>query len=97
MKILLSILSIICGVALGLYVGLYLCFVGGALDIIKQIMNMWRGLEVAPLVIVWGVVRMMIAGTVSYLSCVIIVAPALTALRLARFGMKHSKMKRKQK
>lgn len=35
MKFIVGLLMVICGIALGLYVGLWVCFIGGIIDVIE--------------------------------------------------------------
>lgn len=71
MKKLIGTLMIIAGVCLGLYVGLYLCFIGGIIDIIKQV----RAPELNGAAVAWDVVRIMFAGLAGYLSAFVLVIP----------------------
>ncbi len=70
-------LLILAGVVLGLYVGGYLCLVGGIIQIIEQIQ--------APVIeasqVAWGIVRVLGAGLCGELSALVCIAPGVTLLK----------------
>ena len=70
-----GILLIIGGIALGIYVGLYLCFVGG----IVQIVNAIKSSDVNGYAIAWGIVRIIFASVAGYICCYI---PIIAGLAL---------------
>ena len=54
----LGIALIVAGVILGVYVGIWVCFVGGIVDVIEQI----RAENIEALSIAWGVAKVLFAG-----------------------------------
>lgn len=61
-------LLILVGIALGLYVGLWLCFIGGIVQVVEAI----KAEPVSAWGIAWGVLRIVLAGPVgwgSFLLC----------------------------
>jgi uncharacterized membrane protein len=74
MKNVLGLLMILGGVILGLYLGLWLCFIGG----IVQIINELKSPETAnALAIAWGIVKIALAGAVGWLSAAILILPGI--------------------
>ena len=57
-KELIGLLLIIIGVIFGLYVGIWVCFVGGIIDIIEQI----RATNLEAMSVAWGVAKIVFAG-----------------------------------
>jgi len=57
----LALLIVILGIMLGIYVGGYLCFFKGIICIVEGIKAGWVATKIA-----WGVVRIIIAGTVGW-------------------------------
>lgn len=64
MKTLLGLLLIGIGIALGLYVGVWLMFVGGIVQIIEQI----RAEHLEAMTVAIGIAKVMFAGLGGYLS-----------------------------
>lgn len=78
MKTILGLLVIIAGIALGIYVGLWLCFVGGIIqlvDAIKAAPNV-DGMEIA-----WGVLRIVFAGFAGMISAFVLLIPGMSMLK----------------
>lgn len=74
---LVGVLMILGGIALGLYVGLYLMFVGGILSIVN-------GATADPVntsSIVWGAIRIIFAGMSGSLSAYALIIPGMGLLR----------------
>ena len=76
MKTILGTLLVLGGIVLGLYVGIWVCFVGGIVDVIQQI----RAEELSPIIIAWGIAKIMLAGFFGWLSAVILVFPGWVLL-----------------
>jgi len=69
MKYVFSILGIVVGVILAAYAGIWLCFIGGIIDITKEINNAINGVNDISIVgIAWGVIKILIAYPVGYLT-----------------------------
>lgn len=67
MKTLTGILLIILGIAIGLYVGVYLMFIGG----IVQIVDAVKTTPTDGLGIAWGIIRIMVGGLTGALSALV--------------------------
>lgn len=76
MKKLLGLLMCIAGVCLGLYVGLYLCFVCGIIDLINQV----RAPQLSASAVAWDIVRIMFAGFAGYVSAFVLLIPGMSLL-----------------
>lgn len=61
------------GVVLGLYVGVWVCFIGGIIDLITEI----RAENFEPVNIGWGIVKMMFACVCGWLSALVLILPGL--------------------
>lgn len=66
-----GILMIAVGVILGVYVGIYVCFIGGIVDIIEQIQSS----SASAMVIAIGVLKIMFAGFFGWVAGAILVIP----------------------
>ena len=77
MKTTLGLLLIVAGIALGIYVGLWLMFVGGIVGIIEQI----RAPQIDALAIALYVVRILLATPVGGISALALIVPGLAIAR----------------
>ena len=71
MKVVIGLLVIVAGAALGIYVGGWLCFVGGIVQVIETI----KAPEIEAIGIALGIVRIVCAaflGWVSFMICAVI-------------------------
>ncbi|EJW13916.1 hypothetical protein M5X00_26085 [Paenibacillus alvei] len=82
MGIVLGIVGIVASILLGLYMGVYVCFVGGAVDIIHEIVNAVNGADLSVLAILWGIVKMSISGLVGWISFYVLFIPSAVVLGL---------------
>lgn len=73
MKALLGVFMILAGIALGLYVGLWLMFIGG----IIQFVNAVTADPVNGAGVGWGVVRIFSASFVGWLSAAVLIIPGV--------------------
>ncbi len=64
-----GIIIIIAGVLIGLYVGVWLCYINGIIDIIQQI----RAPEFSTLAVVWGVTKILFAGLFGWIPAMILI------------------------
>lgn len=60
----LAIILIIIGVFLGLYVGVWYCFIGGIVDIIEQI----RSADMSAVAVAIGITKVVFSGVLGWLS-----------------------------
>ena len=76
MKIILGVILILAGVAVGLYVGVWLCFIGGIIQIVDAIKTTpTEGFEIAI-----GILRVVFAGVAGVLSAFIAIFPGWAML-----------------
>lgn len=86
-KQIMGMIMIFIGIALGLYVGLWTCFIGG----IVEIADVVRGISVASsLSIAWSVTKIFLAGFFGQISAMMLVFPGLSLMG------RESKTKRKR-
>lgn len=71
MKFVIGALLCLAGFALGAYVGLWVCFVGGIIDIINQV----KAPEVDATVVAWGVVKIIFASFAGSISAIALLLP----------------------
>ncbi|OHA15815.1 MAG: hypothetical protein A3A10_00635 [Candidatus Tagabacteria bacterium RIFCSPLOWO2_01_FULL_42_9] len=77
MKILLGIVLILAGIALGIYVGFWLLFVGGIMTIINAI----EADPVSATSIAWGAIKIIFAGATGGLSFCALALPGIAFLK----------------
>lgn len=81
MKFLLGFLMIIGGIALGLYVGLWLCFVGGIIGIINAIATVVNGSPIEAMTIAISIVKIIFAAVLGWISALILIIPGVALLK----------------
>jgi len=68
-KFVVGIVLILGGIALGLYLGLWVCFIGGIIQIVEQVKLIGSSPEtIQGAAIVWGVVKIFFASVVGVFS-----------------------------
>lgn len=74
MKQLIGVAMVIGSVFFGLYVGLYVCFIGGIVDIINQIKspNAVEAMSVA-----WGIAKIVFSGVFGWVSFMLLLFPGI--------------------
>jgi hypothetical protein len=75
MKTILGIIGIIASIIVGLYVGLWVMFIGGIIGLCKAIMALVGGKLLVGL-IGWSVVKIMLASFVGYISFAVLFLPS---------------------
>lgn len=71
MKNVIGLIMVLGGVVLGLYMGVYVCFIGGIMSIVD-------GIQASPmdgLIIGWGFVKIFAASLVGWLSAAVFMIP----------------------
>lgn len=71
MRALLGIILILAGVALGIYLGLWLMFVGGIIAIVNAI----QADPINGSTIAWGIVRIIFASFIGGISAMVLIIP----------------------
>lgn len=77
MKLALGLILVVCGVVLGLYVGGWVCFVGGIIDVIEAI----RADALSAMAVAVGVAKVVFAGFFGWLSFAVLGVPGLTLIQ----------------
>jgi hypothetical protein len=73
----LGVLLIICGIVFGAYIGVFVCFVGGIVDVIEQI----RAADLSAIAVAVGIAKVMFAGFAGFASGGIIALLGLAILK----------------
>lgn len=76
MKVLGGVLVAI-GVAVGLYVGVWLMFIGGILELVEYVNLLVDGSSPDAIMVVWGVLKIMFAGFVGSISAYVFFIPGV--------------------
>jgi hypothetical protein len=79
MRTLLGVVGIIAGVVLGLFVGVYVCFIGGILGLITAFLALLGG-HILTGVIVLSIVKIMFAGLLGWISGAVLILPSWTMI-----------------
>ncbi|QPK89890.1 hypothetical protein IEN91_05475 [Bacillus velezensis] len=77
MKTYLGILGVIFGLALGTYVGVWLCFVGGIMGLVSGLGILFTTGVVKTYLIGWSIVKIVFAGFLGYCSAIVFIIPSL--------------------
>ena len=75
MKVLIGILLILGGIALGIYLGFWVCFVGGIVGLVTAIR-----VPVSALTIAMDIAKVFFAGVIGWLSAIILIIPGVAIL-----------------
>jgi len=62
---------ILIGVLLGIYVGIWVCFIGGIIDVIQSI----RAEHFETAVVAWGIAKVVFASFFGWLSAILLIIP----------------------
>ena len=76
MKAIIGLILIIAGIVLGLYVGIWVCFIGGIVQVIDQI----RAPELTATIVAWGIAKIFLAGLFGWLSAMLGIIPGYALL-----------------
>ena len=76
MKVIIAILMILGGFTLGLWLGVWVLFIGGVVDIIEQI----KAPNLDSMIIAWGLVKIVFASIVGWVSALLLIIPAFAML-----------------
>ena len=83
MKMVLGIMLCLAGIVAGLYVGVYVCLVGG----ITQIIDGVRADPVSAAAVAWGIALIIFAGLAGSVSAVVFIVPGIGCLKVwANYG-----------
>jgi len=77
MKNVIGFLLVLCGIIFGVYVGVWLCFIGGIVDIIEQVCA--ESIDSMGLAI--GIVKMMGASGAGGVSSLVFIGPGIVMLK----------------
>ena len=76
MRTLLGVFLILCGVIIGLYLGVWVMFVGGIIDLINQ----FKAPELNAMRVAIGIVKIVFANFVGWLSAMIFIFPGFAMI-----------------
>jgi hypothetical protein len=77
MKAIVGLVLVVCGIALGLYAGVWWAFIGGIVDVITEI----RAPELSALGIAIGVAKVLFAGLIGWLSALVLILPGVAFIQ----------------
>jgi len=77
LKIIVGFVLILLAIFLGLYVGVWLCLIGGLLDIVNFALDLTKGQPVTAMSLVWGVVKFLFAGIFGWLTFYVFFFPGI--------------------
>jgi hypothetical protein len=80
-KFLLGVLMFLGAIALGLYVGLWVMFIGGIVGLVTAGTTLVSTGVVMGGLIAWSVVKIMLASFVGYVSFAVLAVPALSLMK----------------
>lgn len=70
-KLIIGLILIVCGIVLGAYVGIWICFVGGIIDVINEI----RADELSAVVVAIGVAKVLFANFIGFVAAIALIIP----------------------
>jgi len=76
----LGISMIVLGVVLGLYVGVWMMFIGGIVGLVNSVVGIIHGNGVDGLTIGVNIIKIMFAGLAGYVSALVLVIPGWSKL-----------------
>lgn len=79
MKAIIGLAMIVGGIVLGLYVGVWVCFIGGIVDIIQEI----RAEQLEVMGVAFGILKIICAGIAGWASAVVLAIPGGIILKSA--------------
>lgn len=86
MKTVLGVIGIIAGIALGLYVGLWVCFIGGVLGIIGAIEVLVVSGTILYSVIGISIIKILLASFAGWVSAFVLILPSFALLQYDFMG-----------
>ena len=75
MKVIIGIILCALGVVLGVYVGLWVCFIGGIMDIVNEINALTQSEPLNALNVAFGIAKIMFAGVCGVASAFALIIP----------------------
>lgn len=81
-KIIVGLLLMLIGLLCGAYVGLYLCFIGGIVDLMEVISAAIKTSgDIEAIKVAYGVVKIMFAGVAFWISAALCMAPGYALVK----------------
>lgn len=77
MKSLFGILMILAGVVFGLYVGVYVMFIGGIIGIVNVVNGMIEGAGVEGALLGWSIVKILFSSLVGTIASYVLILPGV--------------------
>lgn len=75
-----GVLMMIAGIALGSYIGIWLCFVGGILDIVQVINLVINKEALEGMLLAFGILKIVLASLCGWLSAFILLVPGFALI-----------------
>jgi len=76
-KLITGLALVLSGIFAGAYVGIWLCFIGGIVQVIEQV----KADDIEALQVAMGVARVFFAGVAGWLSAIILIAPGAALIK----------------
>lgn len=74
-KALAGLAMILAGIVLGLYVGVWVCFIGGILDLVHVVVAIVNHTAFSYTTIGWGILKIIVAGVAGTISAMVLLIP----------------------
>lgn len=84
LKLSIGYVLIVCGVALGLYMGIWWALIGGIIDVVQAV----KADDIVPIDLATGIAKVMCCTIVGFASAIIVIIPAGILLDSATKGTK---------
>lgn len=76
-SVIIGVVMIVIGAILGLYVGVWLCFIGGIVDVITEV----RAEHLSAVGIAIGIAKVLFSGLAGWLSACLLIVPGYAILK----------------
>lgn len=73
----LGVIMIVAGIVLGLYTGVWLCFIGGIVDVIQQV----RADQLSAVAVAVGVAKVVFSGLAGLISACLLILPGYALIK----------------
>lgn len=83
-KAILGLIMILAGIVLGLYVGVWVCFIGGILDIVHVCVAIFNHAAFSYLTIGWGILKIVLASIAGFVSAMMLMVPGIAMIDSAK-------------
>ena len=80
LRLIVGIIGILAGIALGAYVGIYLCLIGGIMGLVAVFETMQSGAGIDAFAVAWNIVKIIFAGFAGGVSAYVLIIPSFAYL-----------------